>query len=507
MSKRSSSSGKKGSSVPRAVSSGSASSRTSKPAAKAAVVEAPANSAPSSASKGLSITTFPEALAYLYDRVDLERVKPTSTTKHQYKLDRMRAILQKLGEPQEAVRHVHIAGTKGKGSTTEMTATCLEACGYTVGAFTSPHLVDIRERVRINRKMISQDDFARLMKVCAEAAASVVKAHGDATFFELMTALGFLHYAEQAVDVAVIEVGLGGLLDCTNVITPEVAAVTMIGYDHMQILGDTLEEIATQKGGIFKPGVPAITFDQPAPILAALKACADTVAAPFHVVGKDVEFTFRSEGAPRGSGLAQSIRATLTTERNNYEHILVPMVGEHQAWNCGLALAVLDQLSARGFACPAKKITRGMETTKLAARFELLPTSPRILLDGAHNAESIAALVKCVGQNLGYDSLVVVFGCAADKDTTAILRNLSMGADKVIFTRSSNNVRAANPAELARKFTEIAGKPSQVAPTFKEAMDLALRAAQRDDILCITGSFYLVGEAKQFLAERAARKR
>lgn len=455
------------------------------------------------AGKASPITTYDEAIRFLYERVDLERIRLTSAVKHQYKLDRMRAILQELDNPQDGVRHVHIAGTKGKGSTSEMTATCLEACGYTVGLYTSPHLVDIKERIRLNRRNISEGDFTRLMDRCAKAAASVFKTHGDATFFELMTALGFLHFAEQAVDIAVIEVGLGGLLDCTNVITPEVAAVSLIGFDHMQVLGKTLEEIAAQKGGIYKPGVPAITYDQNPAVIKALRQCADAVGAPFAVVGKDIEFAFRSEVTPAG----QSVRCTLTSERNNYEHIEVPLRGEHQAWNCGLALAILDQLSARGYNCPAKKVTRGMELTTLPGRFELLKTSPRILLDGAHNAESIAALVKAIGQNLRYDSLVVVFGCAADKDAPAMLRNLAMGADKVIFTRATGNSRAADPHDLAKKMHDITGKSAQLAKSLPEALDLAVRAAGRDDLICVTGSFHLVGEVKKMQAERAARKK
>lgn len=438
------------------------------------------------------IASFNDALEFLYSRPDMERSGPTAAAKDQYKLDRMHAILEVLGNPHQTVRHVHVAGTKGKGSTCEMTAAALEACGYCVGLYTSPHLVDIRERIRLNRKNISESDFARLLKVVADAAAQVYAVHGDATFFELTTALGFLYFAEQAVDLAVIEVGLGGKLDCTNVISPEVAAVALIGYDHTQILGSTLEEIAAQKGGIFKPGAPALTYDQNPAVLKVLRQCAESVGSTLLVVGKDLEFSWRGETTRQGPG----VRCTFTSERNNFEHIHVPLKGEHQAQNCGLALAILDQLSARGFACPAPKVTRGIESATLPGRFEVLPTQPRLLLDGAHNPESIAALLKAISQNLPCESLVVIFGCAADKDAGAMLKILATGADKVIFTKAAGTLRAVDPHDLARKFHEASGRTGHVARSLREAVDFAKRAASRDDVIVITGSFYLVGEAK-----------
>lgn len=476
------------------------------PASKRLKPPAPLRAAPpvrAAGARAPSLTTFDDVLAYLYERVDLERARPTAATRHQYKLDRMRAILEALDNPHTGVRHVHIGGTKGKGSTCEMLATCLESCGYTVGLYTSPHLVSVRERVRLNRRFIDEADFVRLMQTCAKAAASVQKAHGDATFFELVTALAFVHFAEQAVDIAVIEVGLGGLLDCTNVITPEVAAVTMIGLDHTQILGDTHEEIAVQKAGIFKPGVPALTYEQNPAVAGVLRRCAETAGAPFHLLGRDIDFTYRAEGTPNGLAM----RCSLASERNNYEHITAPLRGEHQAWNCGLALAILDQLSSRGFNCPVSKVTRGMEMVRLPGRFEVAPGPVRLLLDGAHNTESMSALVKSISQNLRYDSLVVVFGCAADKDAAAMLRCLAMGADKVICTRAAGNARAADPHDLARTYHEITGRTAQQTRTLPEALDLAMRAAGRDDLVCVTGSFYLVGEAKKTLATRAATAR
>ena len=447
--------------------------------------------------------TYSEALRYLYDRVDLERARQNRMTADMFKLDRMHALLEQLGNPHQAVRFVHIAGTKGKGSTCEMTASCLEACGYTVGTYTSPHLIDIRERIRINRKLIAHADFTRLVLRVREAASAVEEAHGVPTFFELLTAMAFLHFAEQAVDIAVIEVGLGGRLDSTNVITPEVAAITSISLDHTQILGDTVEKIAREKAGIFKPGVPAVTVQQRPGVVEALREEASRVGCLLQVVGQEIDYSVRFENSP---GKGPHARVCLATPRNTFEHLRVPLRGEHQAHNCGLALAILDKLAERGFSTPESKVTVGLERTELPGRLELAWTSPRIILDGAHNEDSVRCLMRAVGAHVPYDSMVVVFGCCADKDIPAMLSQISLGADKVIFTRSAANPRAADPRELHKRFAEMTGKMSQTAKDLPEALRIAARAVGRDDIICVTGSFYLVGEAKKHLLGLASKK-
>jgi dihydrofolate synthase/folylpolyglutamate synthase len=467
--------------------------------------------------KASDISSYDDAHAYLMQAVDLERAVAREALRDEYKLDRMRALCAKLGDPQNEVRSVHIAGTKGKGSTCEMVATCLEHCGYAVGLYTSPHMVDIRERVRLNRRQITTEQFVEAACKVAAAAERLEPPMGRCTFFELTTAMAFQHFADMAVDVAVVEVGLGGLLDCTNVIMPEVAAVALIGMDHTEILGSTIESIATQKGGIYKPGVPALAIEQSKPAIEALRACAQRAGSPFEVVGKDIEFTCRYEVPPARRPVRASAdqartfgpvaHVTLASERNLYEHVPVPLLGEHQAQNAGLALAVLDKLSERGFSCPAPAVTAGMEAVRLPGRFELLNTSPRLLLDGAHNPESMQALMKTISQQLPSDSMVCLFGCAADKDAASILRFVAGGADKVIFVAASGNARAAKPADLQRRFDAISdGKMSQTAASVKDGLDVAVRAAGREGLVCVTGSFYIVGEVKRLLAEKLGKR-
>lgn len=448
------------------------------------------------------IRNYADAVKFMMERVNVERMHARRVDPSIFKLERMSALMKALEDPQNSLRCVHIGGTNGKGSTVAMVSSCLRACGYTVGTYTSPHLVDIRERIAINGQMISHHHFTELAGRIAEAVETLPKKLGEPTFFEVVTALGFLHFAEQAVDAAVIEVGLGGRLDSTNIITPEVAAVTSISHDHMQFLGDTLPDIARQKAGIFKKGVPALTIQQDAAVKAAMREEAEKVGALFEIVGEDIEFSFRFEANPQ---LGPHTRVGLSTDRYDFEHVPVPLPGEHQSYNCGLALAIIDKLAERGFDLPENKVIRGLEETTIPGRMELAWKQPKILVDGAHNPQAVGALMKSIGAHVPSDSMIMIFGCAADKDINEMLKRIALGGDKVIFTKAKNNNRAADPTELHRRFQDITGKMSQHTETLEEALNIAARAAGREDMILITGSFYLVGEAKKLLAERATK--
>ncbi|RMH25790.1 MAG: bifunctional folylpolyglutamate synthase/dihydrofolate synthase [Planctomycetota bacterium] len=455
-----------------------------------------------SAPRGPKIGTYTDAVRYLTeDRLDLERTRLSRLRKTAFKLDRMRALARAMDNPQDELRIVHVAGTKGKGSVCEMVTGALSACGFTVGLYTSPHLVDLRERIRVGGEMITYPAFAKAMQAVAKAAAKVERRHGPATFFELLTMAAFRHFAHQAVDIAVIECGLGGRLDATNIVRPEVTAVTGISLDHTGVLGATEADIAREKAGIFKKGVPALTFQQPAPILQAMREVAEAAGTTLEVVGKDVDFSSRFESTPK---YGPHTCVCLNTPRSAFEHLVVPLPGEHQALNCGLALGILDRLRALGFDTPETKVIAGLEGLKIPGRMELALPSPRVLLDGAHNAASIQALMKTIGLHVPYDSMVVIFGCSEDKDADGMLRRLALGADKVIFTRARGNPRALDPHDLRARFGAISGKMAQVEETLPAALKTAARAVGRDDLICVTGSFYLVGEAKKHLAQRLA---
>ena len=459
-----------------------------------AVAEAEPKSGGDSGNSVSRINGYPAAVRWLFDLHDVERQRVVKyDAEGDFKLDRMRALLAALGDPQQQFRSVHVAGTNGKGSTIAMISAMLRRCGYAVGSFTSPHLIDVRERVSINGQMIGRPEFTELMRKVAEASAKTGEAP---TFFEAMTAIGFLHFAEQAVDVALVEVGLGGRLDSTNVIVPVLGLITEIQLDHTRILGTDLPSIAREKAGIMKPGVPVITREQDESIEPVLAEVAEKVGTTIRFVNREIEFSNRFCSTAE---LGPHNRVCLYTDTSRLEHLPVPLPGEHQAYNCGLALAAVDHLKSIGFDCPEPVVTMGLEDTVIPGRMELVWERPRILVDGAHNPDSLGALMRCVGAHVPYDSMVCVFGCGQDKDVESLLDRVSLGADKVIFTRASSNPRACDPEDLRRRFMERSGKMCQTADSVAEALELAARAVSRDDLICVTGSFYLVGEAMKHL--------
>lgn len=430
-------------------------------------------------------------MGFLDSAVNFEKLTRVEYGPANFNLSRMNRLLSALDNPHRKFRSIHIAGTKGKGSTATMVAEMLRNCGYKVGLYTSPHVSDVRERIRVNGDMIPETAFTRVFREVAPAAKGLKG--GDPTYFELMTAAAFLHFATEKVDIAVVEVGIGGRLDSTNVISPEVCVITGISYDHMAQLGHTLEQIAGEKAGIIKSGVPVVCAPQTPGVKRVLREAAAKHNAPISFVGEDVPFSYRFESARE---VGPHTRLSLTTQHSRFEHLHVPLLGEHQAINCALALIVLDRLKTRGFAIDDQKAVEGLPRVRMIGRMEMICEEPRVLVDGAHNAASVEALMRAIGQNIRYDSMVVIFGCHKDKDIPGMLKHVQLGADKVIFT-STGSARAVDPYELAARYTEISGKMAQVGRTLHDAMTIATAAVSREDLICITGSFYLVGEARK----------
>ena len=435
--------------------------------------------------------TYDEAIKYLFNRTNYEQEKHLRYNVDTFNLKRMEHLLSLVGNPHTKVDTVHIAGTKGKGSTATMLARMIEANGYKVGLYTSPHVVDLHERIIVNSEMISRTAMLGLLNRIYKAVETVSKTSAP-TFFEIMTALAFMHFADAKADVAVIETGMGGRLDSTNVIKPKVVGITNLSFDHQKQLGSTIGEIAKEKAGIFKPGVPIVTVQQDPDAMRVLKAQAAAVKAPFSVTGVDIDFSHRFETS---SEHGPHNRVCLTTPTSKFEHLRVPLLGIHQAVNCGLALAMLDKLKGCGFDIDNDKSIAGLAKVKLPGRMEMICEDPRILIDGAHNAASVRALMYAIGQSIPYDSMIVIFGCNEDKDAKGMLQELQFGADKVVFTRS-NSAKAMSPDELVEMYAAISGKMCQSAPAIGEALRLAKSAVDKEDLICITGSFYLIGQAK-----------
>jgi len=434
---------------------------------------------------------YEEALAYLFGKTDYEKQQKLRYNITTFNLGRMEKLLSLVGNPHKKIRTAHIGGTKGKGSTATMLARMLESNGYSVGLYTSPHVVNLHERITVNSEMISESEILGLMNRLYAPIEKLSKTNPP-TFFEIMTTLAFMHFADVKTDIAVIETGLGGRLDSTNVIMPKVVGITSLSIDHQQQLGSTIDSIAMEKAGIFKRGIPIVTVPQKPEAMQVLKSQAAALNAPLSVTGKDIDFSYRFETS-REHG--PHTRICLTTPTSQFEHLRVPLHGRHQALNCGLALAMLDSLKTSGYKIDNGKATDGLSNVSLMGRMEMICDDPRIMIDAAHNAASIKELIHAIGQNIPYDSMVVIFGCNNDKDINGMLTALQYGADKVIFTRS-NSPKAMPPEELADMYTEICEKMCQAASSLGEALQLAKSAVAREDLICITGSFYLIGQAR-----------
>jgi dihydrofolate synthase / folylpolyglutamate synthase len=456
---------------------------------KKTTTKASANTKKKSASKVFE--TYDDALSYLFTMTDYEKQRMIRYNVTTFDLTRMFELLGELGNPHEKLKAVHIAGSKGKGSTSTMIARMLEANGYTVGLYTSPHITSLHERISINSGHISKDDMVALINSVRPAVDKLTKNGRKPTFFELFTAMAFLHFVNSGVDFAVLETGLGGRLDSTNVVTPLVSAITSISIDHQRQLGKTIELISKEKAGIIKKGVPVVTVAQSDEAIDVIRAKAKEMKSPLRIVGDDVDFSCRFE-ASREDG--PHTRICVLTPTSRFEHLKVPLPGEHQALNCGLALVVLDCIKNLGYEIDDEKSIEGLGMVRMPGRLQVVYNNPRVVVDMAHNAASIKALIQTIGQHIPYDSMVMIFGCNADKDIEGMLNELQFGADKVIFTRSSSP-RAVRPDELLEMFSENSNRMCQTALSLGDALKIARSAVTREDVICITGSVYLVGDA------------
>ena len=334
--------------------------------------------------------SYQKAIGYLFERTDYEKQERLRYNVTTFNLNRMQKLLSLLGNPHKKIHTVHIGGTKGKGSTATMLARMLEANGYTVGLYTSPHVVHLHERIMVDSRMINESEMRNLLNRIYAPVEKLSKTNPP-TFFEIMTALAFMYFVDKSVDIAVIETGLGGRLDSTNVIRPKVVGITSLSIDHQNLLGNTIGSIAEEKAGILKRGVPTVTVQQDPTAMQVLKSRAIAVNAPLSVTGSDIDFSHRFETS-REHG--PHTRICLTTPTSKFEHLRVPLHGKHQAINCALALAMLDKLKSVGYEIDNEKAAKGLHKVSLAGRMEMIWDDPRIMIDAAHNAASIQIAIR-----------------------------------------------------------------------------------------------------------------
>lgn len=454
---------------------------------------------------------YKEALAYLYSFSDYERGGPFTRNREE-NLEREQALLAQLGNPHMDYACTLIAGTKGKGSTAAMIERVLREAVLRTGLYTQPDLHTMRERIRVNGQVISEEEAAELL---TEMRPVVERIQAEKKFtpyntYQVGTALAFLYFSRRHIDHAVLEVGLGGRLDATNVTNPLVSVISSISYDHMQVLGHTLREIATEKAGIIKPDGLVVTSAQlPEALLAIAVMCQRRHARMIRVGQENVDlaqaevadgllpapiYTYRLEVR---SGNRQ--RFTVYAPDHVYQGLELPLLGQHQLENATLALAVLEQLRERGIAWDEAALRAGLRTVYWPARLEVVGRSPTIVIDGAHNADSMQKLMQALKDSFTWRQLIVVLSVAQDKDLPGIAGALA-GINTVILTRA-DNPRAASLETLRAIFTGYAPDVRVLSETTSgEAMDKAIALAGVDDLICVTGSLYLASEALRWSA-------
>ena len=415
-----------------------------------------------------------QALKYLNSFIDYEKLNNYAYNKA-FGLERVKALLAALGNPQDDLRCIHVAGTKGKGSTCAFIAYALCECGYKVGLYTSPHLSDFRERIRILSKkskvksqksckdfegMISKQDLARLVEQIMAIPTYEV---GMVTFFEIYTALAFLYFKEKDVDFAVFETGLGGRLDATNAVNPLVSVITPISLEHTQYLGNTLRKIAAEKAGIIKAQ--------------SVKRKVQSLRVVIAPQRREVLEVIRKKCKQTGARLY---------EVKNYKRRKLRLLGEHQQMNAEVAANAVEGL------CSRKGIENGLKNTIWPGRCEVVHRKPLVVLDGAQNVASVQALKKTIRDNFRYKRLILVFGVSADKDIKGMAKELRGFSDEVVLTKSINP-RAANPKDLVKYFTA-----ARVTDNTKEAKKMAESLTGKEDLILVTGSLFVVGEVRRF---------
>ncbi|MEI6235537.1 MAG: folylpolyglutamate synthase/dihydrofolate synthase family protein [Planctomycetota bacterium] len=458
---------------------------------------------------------YEEATAYLDGFVNLERSALDRQARAAITLESVRELAHRLGDPHLRVPAIHVAGTKGKGSTCAFAASILRAHGLRVGLYVSPHLEDVRERVSIDGRLIPESDFARILTGCVPVLESMrhpAPNRRRPTYFEILTHLAFTWFAEQKVDAALIEVGLGGRLDATTIVEPIVCGIANISYDHMAILGDTLDLIAREKAGIFKSGIPAVIAPQQPEAENALRAVALHIGSPIEGVGRDsqvVELPSQSQDEwPNTRAQARMPDGTEYTAT-------LALKGRHQIenWALALRLSAIFYQKRLNKKLSADAVERGSRDVVWPGRLERIKAhgqtnGPTIFVDGAHNAASVEAILNDVHEHLKRKPLVCVFGCARDKDIAGMIRILSRaerGVDQIIFT-DSGNPRGCMPTELADAWKNVSTTPCDVRESSAEGLALAIKLAGPNGAVIVTGSLYLVGNVKrQMRSENGSR--
>lgn len=441
--------------------------------------------------------TYKETLKYLDSFVNYEQIGP-DRFKGNGNLDKLRNVLKRLGNPQRRFRSVHISGTKGKGSVSTFTSSILEESGYRVGLFTSPHLDTAFERIRINGKNIGKTEFVRTVNYLREYIDHTVGTEFTPldgshltgfTFFEIYTLIAILYFSIKKVDFAVFEVGMGGRLDATNVIDAEVCGITPVSYDHMQVLGRSLKQIAREKSAIIKRGAHCVSSSQRVSALRVIKDRCKEKGAFLSFVGKDITYHIQKSNV-KGS------QFDVSSKMGRYRKCRTKMPGSFQVSNCCAAIGICESILGRK-GINKSIVKRGIRCAFVPGRMEVVCRRPTVVIDGAQNGDSVRNLKLSIEQIFKYDKLILLLGVSQDKDIKGICRHISPLADNIVLSRASIS-RALDP-HLIRGY--IKGKRVRITNNVKEALGVAFQLAGKNDLILATGSFYLIGEVRRMILD------
>ena len=438
--------------------------------------------------EALEQSSYQTAIDYILSFADYERDSRSALI---FDLRRMEMLLERLGTPQAAARSIQVAGTKGKGSTAAMIASVLATAGYRTGLYTSPHLHSFTERIVVDGKPITEEEFATLVERSKPAVEAVNHSgtFGELTTFEILTALAFIYFRERKADFQVLETGLGGRLDATNVVNSEVCVITSISLDHMEVLGDSLAQIAAEKAGIIKPGSIVVCAPQPSEAAAVIeKVCQDKEARLVRV-GKEVTWQRK---AFSDSGQSFQLRGTM----HDYD-LTLPLPGEHQLENAATAVAALEVLAALGARVSPEYVATGLAQVHWPGRLQILQREPLLVVDSAHNADSAKRLMQALQQYFDFERLILIIGTSYDKDVAGTVRELASLPSTIIVTRS-RHPRAVEASRLVAEFSKWGITP-QAADNVAAAVDSALSEAKPRDLICATGSLFVIAEVMEHI--------
>ncbi len=397
-------------------------------------------------------------------------------------------FLKRLGNPHDAYPTVLIGGTNGKGSISAMIAEVLRRSGLRTGLYTSPHLIDVRERIRINGEMISPDDMSLIVSELRSLQTQ------ELTYFEFITAVAMVYFQRKKVDIAVLEVGMGGRLDATNVVTPLVAVISNVAMDHMEYLGHTPAAIAGEKGGIIKEGGLCLTAAKDRDVLGVLEEIATKKKARLKRLGREIRLVRHRDGT-----------ISVSDELGTIHRLKCALIGRHQQDNAAMAVAASRELARRGFIIGDEEIRSGLAAVRWDGRLEVVNRQPLTILDGAHNFAAVKVLCSALKRSFSFRKLIIIFGVLADKDFRPMLRKLAKMADILVLTRPDSS-RAVPPAALLPLAAPLCRQVlNQENPAL--AITTALSLAAADDLVVITGSLYLIGQVKKILTAAPAAEK